>query len=130
MSDKPFNLDLIDTFPDMFKYIGAPGMVSVPPGWERIAKQFCTFCTNFELYIHVLQIKQKMGGLRIYYEFQDGFDKDERVDLLKGYLLGMEGWALHTCQYCGNPGTQKNLKGYWCVICDHCKEAGHDEERY
>jgi hypothetical protein len=126
-----FNLQLINDFPDMFQHIGAPGMVSTPPGWEPIAKQFCTFCANTHLDIDILQIKQKFGGLRIYYQFHDGFDKDERVEILQGYLLALEAWARHTCQYCGLPGEKKTLGGYMCIICPQCEqEKATDYERH
>ncbi len=63
----------------------------------------------------VTQIKEKMGGLRFYY---DGGD-----EYISGLVTMAESWADHTCEVCGNTGVRRG--GGWIkTLCDH-----HHEER-
>lgn len=65
--------------------------------------------------VEILQIKEKFGGLRFYY---DG--GDEKID---GMVRMAESWAARTCETCGNPG--KSRSGGWIrTLCDT-----HEAER-
>jgi hypothetical protein len=69
-------------------------------------------------YIKVVQIKEKFGGLRFYY---DG--GDDRID---GMVRMAELWAGVTCEKCGNRGTRR--QGGWIrTLCDE-HEAEHQEK--
>jgi hypothetical protein len=69
-------------------------------------------------YIDVMQIKEKFGGLRFYY---DG--GDERIS---GLVDMAESWANHTCETCGNKGERRH--GGWVrTLCD-VHEAEHQEK--
>lgn len=62
-----------------------------------------------------VQIKEKFGGLRFYY---DGGD-----DHISGMVRMAESWASHTCEECGQPG--KSRSGGWIkTLCD-----AHETER-
>ena len=62
-----------------------------------------------------VQIKEKFGGLRFYY---DGGDEK-----IQGMVRMAESWAAHTCEECGAPGKMRN--GGWIrTLCDK-----HEEER-
>jgi hypothetical protein len=64
-----------------------------------------------------VQIKEKFGGLRFYY---DGGDEK-----IQGMVRMAESWAAHTCEECGAPGKMRN--GGWIrTLCDH-HEAEHQE---
>jgi hypothetical protein len=63
----------------------------------------------------VMQIKEKFGGLRFYY---DGGD-----DAIAGMVRIAEAWADHTCETCGSPGTSGG-KGWIKTLCPtHRAEA-------
>lgn len=66
-----------------------------------------------------VQIKEKFGGLRFYYEGGD--------DQVSGMVRMAESWAAVTCEECGAPGKQQ--PGGWIkTLCDaHKKER---DERY
>lgn len=60
-------------------------------------------------WINVVQIKEKFGGLRFYY---DGGD-----DQIQGMVTMAELWAHRTCEKCGNRGEQR--EGGWIrTLCD------------
>lgn len=59
--------------------------------------------------VRVLQIKEKFGGLRFYYE-----GGDDRVD---GMVRMAEAWAARTCEECGAPG-QTRPGGWVRTLCD------------
>ena len=61
-----------------------------------------------------VQVKEKFGGLRFYY---DGGDEQ-----IFGMVRMAESWAAHTCETCGAPGKMRN--GGWIrTLCDQ-----HEEE--
>lgn len=62
-----------------------------------------------------MQVKEKFGGLRFYY---DGGD-----DTIDGMVRMAESWAANTCETCGESGTMRH--GGWIrTLCDR-----HEEER-
>lgn len=62
-----------------------------------------------------VQVKEKFGGLRFYY---DGGD-----DAIDGMVRMAESWAANTCETCGESGTIRH--GGWIrTLCDR-----HEEER-
>lgn len=64
--------------------------------------------------VKVVQIKEKFGGLRFYY---DGGDAE-----IRGMVTMAEAWADKSCETCGAPGERRS--GGWIrTLCDH-----HEEE--
>jgi hypothetical protein len=71
----------------------------------------------------VMQVKEKFGGLRFYY---DGGD-----EAVAGMVRMAEAWADHSCEECGAPGTSGG-KGWIRTLCPaHRAEAdARYEERF
>ena len=132
-----FVTELESKFPEMFA--NPYGGVAVGQGWWPIIWNLCTQIDSHvkwknktreallkdNPYNHpipdhvpqvvVMQIKEKFGGLRFYY---DG--GDDRVD---GMVTMAESWADHSCEECGKPG--KSRDGGWIrTLCDE-----HEAER-
>ena len=63
----------------------------------------------------VLQIKEKFGELRFYYNGGD--------DKIYGMVVMAEMWASHTCERCGDPGKLR-AGGWMKTLCDK-----HEAER-
>jgi hypothetical protein len=84
-------------------------------GWFDIINDLCK---NIYPYItdnmHVVQIKEKFGGLRFYMR---GYN-----EIIDSFIQKAEDLSVHTCEKCGQPGTQ--LKSGWILtLCDkHMKE--------
>jgi hypothetical protein len=106
------------------------GGVCVEPGWWPILESLCNQIHHHvewkqaqkEKYgrgegcpdVVVVQIKEKFGGLRFYYE-----GGDEHVS---GMVRMAESWAARTCEECGHPGRSRN--GSWIkTLCDEHHEA-------
>lgn len=63
----------------------------------------------------VSQIKEKFGGLRFYY---DGGD-----EYIAGLVEMAEVWAENSCEVCGAPGKNSNVRGWLQTLCEtHKKE--------
>jgi hypothetical protein len=97
-------------------------------GWYTIIDQLCSniqrhtdwWNTNRKErpvvpQVVVTQIKQKMGGLRFYY---DGGD-----EYISGLVTMAESWADNTCEVCGNFGSGR-WGGWLKILCDT-----HHQER-
>lgn len=56
-----------------------------------------------------VQVKEKFGGLRFYYEGGD--------DVIDGMVRMAESWAINSCEECGIPGTQ-NSRGWIKTLCE------------
>ena len=65
--------------------------------------------------VEVTQIKQKFGGLRIYYH-----NAPEDIRLL---IDGAIEASWHTCERCGaTEGVTTNLEGYRLTLCPECRK--------
>jgi hypothetical protein len=111
------------------------GGFCIGPGWWPIVEKLCSNIQhhidwqnkNHEKHpvveqVIAVQIKEKFGGLRFYY---DGGD-----DTIYGMVRMAESWASNHCEECGKPGTSRN--GGWIkTLCDeHDKERQEKYERY
>lgn len=88
-------------------------------GWYQILNSLCGQIQNHldrinrkeEIVKQVVavQVKEKFGGLRFYYEGGD--------DEIRGMVRMAESWAAVTCEQCGNPGRMRT--GGWIrTLCD------------
>ena len=107
---------LVDKYPEIFqttKYIG------VGAGWYHIIDSLCAniqqrinsrLTTEYPVpQVVVLQIKEKFGGLRFYYNGGD--------NVVDGMVQMAESWASHTCEVCGASGKARN-DGWIKTLCD------------
>lgn len=82
----------------------------------------------------ITQIKEKFGGLRMYYEIHDNFNSSDVRQFDKasldrershyvGWVAGITGYAEalseKTCEHDGSPG-QLYSKGWWKTLCPEC----------
>ena len=88
-------------------------------GWYKILDSLCDQIQNHLDWVNreketvrqvvAVQVKEKFGGLRFYYEGGDA--------VVGGMVRMAESWAANTCEFCGNPG--KPRKGGWIrTLCD------------
>jgi len=68
--------------------------------------------------VEAVQVKEKFGGLRFYWDGGDHF--------IEGLVSMAESMSVLTCENCGNPGTQSGHGWIW-TACDVCR--GAQEER-
>lgn len=114
-----FEKRLKERFPNMFSQ--PYGGVAVSEGWWPIVESLCSNIQHYLNWINknhekhpvvpqvvVTQIKEKLGGLRFYY---DGGD-----DKIQGMVRMAEAWADHSCEKCGAPGSIGG-KGWIQTLC-------------
>ena len=74
------------------------------------------------------QIKEKFGGLRIYYSV-GGAVVDEAIEAISAALELAEARAMHTCEICGEPGMLRR-GGYMQTLCgEHATEPPKQKPR-
>lgn len=85
----------------------------IGPGWLQIVLGLHREMVQIRPEYKIVQIKEKFGGLRYYYE---PFDKR-----LEDLVRAAERQAWETCSECGHEGSTDSGRGFM-VLCDSCKE--------
>jgi len=85
-------------------------------GWFKILKILFTSIRSAPIKIDC--VKEKFGGLRVYYSN----NTDTELAYVDDAIREAEVASLHTCEMCGKPGSL-STKRYWiktlCVECDN-----------
>ena len=90
-------------------------------GWNSIIKETLSKLSYFPIII--AQIKQKFGGLRIYWEpNKDVHGEKEDFDKVREIIFEADKKASNTCEWCGKPGSTKGSKNWIRVLCPECRE--------
>jgi hypothetical protein len=123
------------------QFAGAAWQYSWCDGWHRLVVEACAALDRFSDGGQWLQIKEKLGGLRLYY--QGGplrFDLQKKNRLISGALdpdggpvkptdlnnliFSLEAASRQTCALCGGvhgAGRIVNLTGWWIATCETCE---------
>ena len=99
-----------------------------PTGWQHIAKQVEAVLLAEE--VSVRQIKEKFGGLRVYYDVPECWIEDlsdegygDKINQIETLINIADYLCQQTCMTCGDAGTQGTAYGWVSVFCDkHWKE--------
>lgn len=97
--------------------------IGVGEGWGRIVRDALIGIRDIHPAIRINQIKEKMGGLVIYADTQQGrlsWNAGERIEAVRRRASDR---SLVTCELCGLEGRLLHA-GAWRVRCDPC-EAEH-----
>lgn len=113
MNNKEFAKRMEEKYPHMFTR--PYGGMAIGPGWFKIIESLLSNIRNHTDWkkdctpVTIIQIKEKFGGLRVYYSGGD--------DTVRGLVTMAESWAHGTCQECGECGTLR--PGVWLrTLCD------------
>ena len=121
MTNEEFQKHLEETYPKMFS--GQYGGVAVGDGWLPIIQVLCSHIqTHIDwrnktkegsvTQVVVEQIKEKFGGLRVYFTGGDEY--------VEGLVKMAECWSYNTCEVCGERG-KPNKGGWISTLCDKCR---------
>ena len=89
---------------------------AVGPGWSKLLTKLLDDLSATDFKSKVVQVKEKFGGLRFYYEPVAVGDKV--FDLVHA----AEDESYKICEFCGEPGHVRSFT--WIkTLCDKCDEA-------
>lgn len=87
--------------------------LDINPGWLKIVREIFEYCDANKYPIQVVQIKEKFGDLRFYYDT----DSDDYNEEHEEWISNKERESGRTCMWCGAPGEHR--PGGWIkVTCD------------
>lgn len=102
--------------------------VEVGEGWKPLVNQAIDCChwlnerKDLDLRIEFLQVKEKFGGLRIYFTVDGKGNDFYDENFVHGYISALETISTSICEICGCPG--KRRKGPWIqTLCDEHAKA-------
>ena len=119
---------LIQQFPEMFQGVKKPLRESLMgfgcecgDGWYGLIEQVCLDIKYLKTPIEWTQIKEKFGGLRMYFRFL-GYPKQAEVDEVYKVIDRAEEQSFKICEQCGEVG-KRQTDHYWVrTECDACRE--------
>jgi hypothetical protein len=95
---------------------GWPASIDVGPGWYPIVTDLAATIEDAAPGTTYRQVKEKMGGLRVYLERSGDADTDRMVEEL---IMAAEMRAGRTCDVCGQPGSRQDRPfGLHVIRCD------------
>jgi hypothetical protein len=95
-------------------------------GWEPLIRRLSEKLEPIarETGLRAVQVKEKMGGLRVYVRCADGA-RVLPVAISKAVLASIgaaEKESRRTCEHCGAPGSIGKTAGWWSTLCNPCRE--------
>jgi uncharacterized protein with HEPN domain len=100
----------------------AAGGFEIGDGWFRIVDRISARLAK-DTALHVVQVKEKYGRLKVYFERAEGVPRDPRLDAeMKTALDEDADESERTCEVCGEPGTHEERHRWWSVRCGPCDQ--------
>lgn len=88
---------------------------SIGEGWKPLVRDLLAKLLELDPTIQILQVKEKFGGLRVYYvSNRDTYDAADEL------VAEAEALAARTCENCGKPGHTRTDRAYVITLCDEC----------
>lgn len=116
-------------FPILFKNLE---YMNVPEGWKDLVNDLCMDLIRCEALYQVpqyepvvfAQIKEKYGGLRVYYDGGFMNDDPQHVEPIINTIRTYEDMSLKTCSVCGirNDVKLKSIRGWMLTCCNTCEQ--------
>jgi hypothetical protein len=101
----------------------------IGPGWQPIVRELHQKVLHIDPDLEVLQIKEKFGGLRYYYNSKYPYQSDES-NTINDLVAEAEQKCDVTCEECGEPGENKSILGWYRTLCpSHHLEATEAAKR-
>ncbi len=92
-------------------------------GWEHLFEEADRLISALDPEYKIIQIKEKFGSLRYYFEHSEGCELDKEVSKLLWQQVGdIEDHAGTICERCGDPSERKTRSHWITTICDGCYE--------
>ena len=90
-------------------------------GWvTELVRPLCEELKNYSIKFN--QIKEKFGGLRLYYTLD--IDEQPIRDLIESYIEKAENESYHVCEICGSRENVTTEGGWLRTLCATCSVSG------
>jgi uncharacterized protein with HEPN domain len=100
----------------------AAGGFEIGDGWFGIVDRLSAKLAK-DTALHVVQVKEKYGRLKVYYERDPSGPQDPRLDAEIEATRNEAGdESERTCEVCGEPGTHEERRRWWSVRCGPCDQ--------
>ena len=116
-SDPDFQ-NILDRFAD-----GIPATIDCDYGWAELIRKCDTVLFTQDPNYTVVQIKEKFGGLRFYFNLSNM----EEYSKVNSLILAIEQDSFSVCEKCGEPGYPRKLEpsGMRYTSCDEHEIHSH-----
>lgn len=95
---------------------------SVGKGWASLIHEVFSYIENNKISVKIIQVKEKYGGLRIYFHETNHLEDSSYREFSK-FIMDAENRSLKMCETCGNPGLLRG-KSWYYTSCDlHAKHG-------
>jgi hypothetical protein len=112
------------------RLLGKLAQLECPSGWEIMIDQLCLDIIKHEVFfsenpdytpVNFVQIKEKFGGLRAYYE--GGKIKNEYIEMIRIIVRKYEDISTEVCSFCGSFPAKLTVKNRWIhPVCSECEK--------
>lgn len=102
--------------------------IECPSGWETMINQLCLDIMKHEVFfsenpdytpVNFVQIKEKFGGLRAYYE--GGKIQNNYVGIIRIIIYKYEVISTQVCSFCGSTDAKLTIRNSWIrPACSKC----------
>ena len=108
----------------------------VGEGWTSLVESIYKYIDKFKTAITVVQVKEKFGTLRFYYDIQTmqlgespEFDialpyYEDEVEAIENYVRMAEIKSGTICEACGDAGSIRNERPWVRTLCTACLKEG------
>jgi hypothetical protein len=113
-------------YPRLFPHGSVPWGFAVGDGWCVLLE---TLCARLDTILAaapgaamaVVQVKEKFGGLRFYYDLQGA---DEAIsEAMREAVDLAEAASARICEQCGRRGARRDSGGWLSTVCAACQQA-------
>lgn len=96
----------------------------VGPGWHGLVLAAIALLPEGS---KVLQVKEKFGALRFYYDFPENLTDETRRMCVFEYINAMEYASQFICEHCGRAGDLREDLGWMLTLCDDCHSKAKEK---
>lgn len=113
--------ELFKTYPKLFAQVNLPANQTCmcwgcehDEGWFDLLKETCEKLKDYP--VEFEQIKEKLGGLRIYYRITEDIS-EEVYKTIDNITTESEDKSFKICEVCGKEGQLSSCRGWYKVLC-------------
>lgn len=97
-------------------------------GWYTILEKLCATLNSLATPPHVVQIKEKFGGLRFYVDLREGCSEQD-AEVIDKSIQFTESMSFYVCEDCGTTNDVTVAGRSWLrTLCPACRQTMLDKK--